>query len=42
LSSIPDRLAELERRLGPSDRRAQEIEAVSRRLIAAVDRMGFD
>jgi hypothetical protein len=35
--NIPDRLAALERRLGPSDQRAQETEEIGRRLVNIVN-----
>jgi hypothetical protein len=42
LNNISDRLRDLEKRLGPSAQRAKEIEAVSRRVIDAVNRIGLD
>jgi hypothetical protein len=40
--TINDRLRAIEQRLGPSYKHRREIEAVSRRLIEAVDRIGVD
>jgi hypothetical protein len=40
--NISDRLRALERSIGPTDKLTREIEAVSRRVIDAVNRIGLD